>query len=114
MKLTELDAKFVRYETRNGSQQWTIPVEAFADAQGIMFLCPVCFTKNNGPVGTHLVDVTFEGRGAAADQGSHGTDGQPTRWAVSGDRFENLTTSPSVLLVGGCGWHGFITNGDVT
>ena len=136
MRLTELEPQFVRYETRiatrtrvlgdpatyksgdpteeiTGPEQWTIRVATFAEAQGVMFLCPVCFTKNAGPKGTHLVDVTFEDRGATPEQGSQGTNG-PTRWTVSGDSFENLTTSPSILLIGGCAWHGFITNGEIT
>ena len=31
----------------------------------------------------------------------------------TGDTFEALTLTPSVLRIGGCGWHGFITNGEV-
>lgn len=136
MRLTELEPCFVRYETHidtwrtaegevTGPREHTILrlVDAaglytgriyFADAQGIHFLCPVCFAKNGGAVGTHWCDVTFEGRGATPSQGSHGTDDAPTRWNVTGDSFENLSTTPSILLIGGCAWHGFITNGEVT
>ena len=35
-------------------------------------------------------------------------------WERTGDSFENLTLTPSILRIGGCGWHGFITNGEVT
>jgi hypothetical protein len=38
-------------------------------------------------------------------------------WQRTGETFETLTTTPSILRSkekGGCGWHGFITNGDVT
>lgn len=31
----------------------------------------------------------------------------------SGDTFENLTLSPSILRLNNCRWHGFITNGEV-
>lgn len=48
-------------------------------------------------------------------------DGQgpfdPKGWQRTGDTFETLTLTPSILRVrshGGCGWHGFITNGLVT
>lgn len=37
-------------------------------------------------------------------------------WARTGDTFETLTLTPSILrntAYGGCGWHGFITNGEV-
>jgi len=38
-------------------------------------------------------------------------------WQRTGDTFDTLTLTPSILRSrsrGGCGWHGFITNGDVT
>lgn len=37
-------------------------------------------------------------------------------WQRTGDTFETLTLTPSILrnpIRGGCGWHGFITNGEV-
>lgn len=36
-------------------------------------------------------------------------------WKRSGETFETLTLTPSVLRqgVGSCGWHGFITAGEV-
>jgi hypothetical protein len=131
MKLTELEPEFHRYESRGESigiqqqdgtvlgavkaTQYLVPVERLEDAQGIMFLCPVCFQKNGGNVGTHSVDVTFRDRGATDEQGSHNNEGKPSRWEVSGSGFADLTTNPSIHLAGpGCGWHGWIKNGDVT
>jgi len=43
--------------------------------------------------------------------------GPPTRtddhtWTRTGDTFETLTLTPSIQRVGGCGWHGHITNGE--
>lgn len=137
MRLVELDPRFVRYESRvgtwtrtvgdplfykpgdpteevTGPQVWTIPVETLADAQGIWFLCPACFVKNGGAVGTHSVDVTFADRGATDDQGSHNREGRPVRWRVSGIDFASLTLQPSIDLTPACTWHGFITNGEVT
>lgn len=42
-------------------------------------------------------------------------------WVREGDTFETLTLRPSIRRLasatspnGGCGWHGFITNGEVT
>lgn len=37
-------------------------------------------------------------------------------WRRTGDTFETLTLTPSILRTPpyGCGWHGFITNGAVT
>jgi hypothetical protein len=37
-------------------------------------------------------------------------------WNRTGDTFDTLTITPSILRskdLGGCGWHGFITNGEV-
>ena len=42
-------------------------------------------------------------------------DGEPT-WQRTGDTFETLTLHPSILRSpqkGGCGWHGWVTNGEV-
>jgi hypothetical protein len=36
-------------------------------------------------------------------------------WQRTGDTFETLTLTPSILRSkekGGCGWHGYITNGE--
>ena len=78
-----------------------------ADAQGVMFLCPVCFKKNGGPVGTESVLCWFKDRGVPADAFPG-----PGRWTASGTSFEDLTLSPSVN-VSNEHWHGFITNGEI-
>jgi hypothetical protein len=140
MKLTELEPQFIVYrekmergrfvkpgidpargnwtdddfEERDHMQQSYHHVDTLAEAQGIMFLCPICFVKNAGSIGTHLCQVTFSGRGVLDHQGCHGTEDKPTRWEVSGSGYEDLTTKPSIQLLGGCNWHGFITNGEVT
>ena len=46
-------------------------------------------------------------------------DGKPWReaspgWERIGDTFETMTLRPSIHRVGGCGWHGWIRNGEVT
>lgn len=137
MRLTDLEPTFVRYEMQTdtwtrvlgdpkthkpgdpteevtGPREHTILDVPFADAQGIQFLCPKCFLANDGTKGTHGIDVTFADRGVPDDMGAHNSAGKPTRWTVTGDRFENLTTTPSILIEGGCAWHGFITNGEIT
>lgn len=117
MRLVDLEPEFVRYRTDTGPsgvRQILSPAANLAEAQGVMFLCPVCFARNGGSVGTHLIAVTFHGRGATDDQGSRGRGGQPSRWHATGSSAEDLTLTPSIDLgPGGCGWHGFITNGDV-
>lgn len=130
MRLRDLDAYFVRYETRidtwhrvigdpatwksgdpvetvTGPREFTVRVETLAEAQGIWFQCPKCVAADG-----HYLDVSFEGRGVKDAQGSHGKDGSPTRWKVSGTNLDDLTTQPSILIEYPCGWHGYITNGD--
>ena len=137
MRLVELDPRLVRYETREepvevvqGDEatwrdrgcptntvvkpvQHIIIVPTLAEAQGLWFLCPKCFVANKGAIGTHQVDVAFEGRGALGDKGRMGWGGIPTRWELTGTGLQDLTLRPSILLVGGCAWHGYITNGEV-
>lgn len=38
---------------------------------------------------------------------------EPRGWQRTGDTFETLTLSPSVYRRKGCGWHGWIRNGEV-
>lgn len=121
MKLTELEPRFVRYERRYVNGVWGdyIPIaESIAEAQGIQFLCPSCFVRNNGAVGTHLIEVSFAGRGVADHQGSHNREGKPSRWTANGSGYSDLTTQPSILIDPAkptCdGWHGYITNGEVS
>lgn len=78
-----------------------------AQAHGIWFLCPTCFRKNGGPVGTEMVLVWFAGRPVPPEY-------EPkARWQVSGTSFDDLTLNPSIN-VDNEHWHGFIRNGEVT
>jgi hypothetical protein len=136
VRLTELEPRCIRYETRvekrtfclgdvatwkdgDPTEERVVPVryeirvDSFSEAQGIVFLCPLCFAKNSGSVGTHWCSVSFAERGVSSDEGTHNSEGSPVRWNVSGDSFDNLSTTPSILLQGGCNWHGYITNGEV-
>lgn len=38
---------------------------------------------------------------------------QSPNWQREGETFEALTLRPSILRRSGCGWHGFITNGEI-
>ncbi len=35
-------------------------------------------------------------------------------WQRTGVEFDSLTLTPSILRVGGCGWHGFVTKGGIS
>jgi hypothetical protein len=48
------------------------------------------------------------------DRGVPGNLRPSPRWIATGASLDDLTTKPSIQIVGGCAWHGFITNGEVT
>lgn len=89
-------------------------VATVAEADQIMFLCPLCFDRNGGSKGTHSVLVTFAGRNIPEGAGSRDSTGQPSRWNASGTNLADLVLTPSILLGAGqppergCHWHGFV------
>jgi hypothetical protein len=109
MKLTELEAKFIK-ATPTGSQD----VATLVEADGIIFLCPKCFIANDPKGGIHSVICWFVGK-VPDDRAP-----RPGRWTPSGTGLHDLTFIPppdavSVHLTGpGCGWHGHIRNGEAT
>lgn len=105
MKLTELKPEFLKIESERSYRK----TDDIKEADGVFFLCPVCFKKNNGEKGTHYaicwrphVPFTFKP--------------VPGRWEFSGTGYEDLTLingSSSILFQGGCGAHFFIKNGEI-
>jgi hypothetical protein len=99
---------------KTGPVEYLVVVDALAEADGVMFLCPKCFAKNTGPVGTHRVICWF------VDRVPDDVDPKPGRWTPRGTGLSDLTFVPSadrshsVLLTGGCGWHGFVASGDAS
>ena len=136
MRLSQLEAVFVKFDRRvetrkrvreGAGDNWTesdvydftgpvdyqTDVATLAEADGIRFLCPKCYQVNGGNAGTHPVVCWFEGK--VPDDAAP----RPGRWKPVGTGIEDLTFVPgaksnSVLLLGGCAWHGFVTNGDAT
>jgi hypothetical protein len=106
VKLADLDAKFLKVDSETSYHE----VESLTEADGVIFLCPKCFAANKGPVGTHSVICWFKGKVSDAMRPA------PGRWNPSGTGLDDLTFVPpgavSVLLMGGCNWHGFIRNGE--
>lgn len=101
LKLSDLEPSWVRL-TDSGFEL----VPEASTAQGVMFLCPECYRRNSGPVGTHIVVCWFRDRGVPGEA----TPG-PGRWHASGNSLDDLTLSPSIS-VPGC-WHGFIRSGTI-
>lgn len=116
MKLSELNPEFLKREDDHSFRF----VDTIAEASGIMFLCPRCWTRNKGPQGTHFVICW----GPSVPQSTTPAGG---RWALVGSGFHDLSLvagSSSVLLPGPktdeerekgspCGWHGFVKNGEI-
>lgn len=105
MRLTDLEPWWLK---RVDDTHFRI-VDSKAEADGVDFLCPKCFAANGGRVGTHRVTCW----NPSVPQTTSPT---PGRWDLQGTGFNDLTLvagSSSVLLIGGCAWHGFITNGEI-
>lgn len=123
MRLTNLEPEWINYNpATKGHRRYSdthshviydpaddapFSAEPFTEAQGITFLCPTCFVKNGGAVGTEHVLLWFKGVPPEADQPGNG------RWDASGTSFNDLTLSPSVN-VDHEHWHGWIKNGEVS
>lgn len=107
MRFTDLDPQFIHVndETKLTRLQ---KVETLQEANGVLFGCPGCYVKNgNSMIGTHRVLCLDPSIPVEWGQG-------PGRWPMTGTGLLDLTLTPSVLLLGGCGWHGFVTNGEVS
>jgi hypothetical protein len=107
-KLSELNGKLVRMIP--GKRQSWREEKDIRKADGVQYLCPVCFHRNGGSKGTESILNWFLGRGVPASW----TPG-PGRWNVKGTGLDDLTFvepgSYSVNITGH--WHGFVENGTV-
>ena len=105
MKITDLDATFIKREDSHNFRM----VDTIGEADGVEFLCPMCFKENNGPVGTHAVICW-------SPSVPQDTSPTPGRWSMQGTGLHDLTLvagSSSVLLKGGCQAHFFVRNGEI-
>src|SRR5574342_554084 len=92
MRLTELEPSFLKRLDDKTFRRNT----PFAEADGIIFLCPKCFVANKGPIGTHSV-ICWRPHVPQT------TTPVPGRWEFQGTGFDDLTLvagSSSVLLHG--------------
>lgn len=111
MRLEDLDAEFFRWDVKGVTHVEIPTVGTLAEAQGVMFDCPVC--ESSG----HSIMVGFRDRGVPPDQGTRDAAGNQTLWTVAGGTgLHDLTLTPSIDCTPSnpaC-WHGFITNGEIT
>lgn len=83
-------------------------VDNLADADRVSFLCPKCFSNNGGRVGTHWIAIDLAGRRTPDKDCVRNSEGHPVRWEFTGTCLEDLALSPSIQVIGGCNWHGFV------
>lgn len=116
MRLLALAPQFIAYVQRNDEgvlRNFSVLVRTLAEADGLWFRCPVCMTDGKGlPRHAHRVKCWFEGR--VPDSAIPG----PGRWNPRGHGYKDLSFVPgansrSVLLMGHCAAHFFITDGEV-
>jgi hypothetical protein len=109
MKLSELQPKFLKVETDVLRRY----VDTIQEADGIIFLCPVCWKKNKGPVGTESI-ICWK-PSVPQTVGPKGG-----RWNLVGTGFHDLSLvagSSSILIRNADKsehWHGLIKNGEVS
>ena len=105
LPLSRLEPQFLKLQ---GTKLWTY-TEDIKEADGICFLCPVCFMTNDGPIGTHSV-ICWQPK-VPPDLGP-----KPGRWLFNGTGYDDLMLvagSSSIKLNGGCNAHFFIRDGQV-
>lgn len=132
MRLRNLDAQFVgEYGPKTDEHGTYIGwrfVPSIEGAQGLWFQCPLCavgkeYGEEDGRghwKGAHGVLCWFRNpRGAERVPDS--AEPGPGRWWAEGTSIEDLSftfgeppMAKSVALLGGCSWHGYITNGEAT
>lgn len=122
MRLRELDASFVGEANEKGFRH----LDGIDGAQGVMFQCPKCAGQcQSGEedgrkffIGAHYILCWFRNPINALPV-PDSLDPKPGRWNAKGTGLDDLTFVPpgsvSVLLQGaGCGYHGFIRDGEAT
>ena len=104
----DLDPYFISLpDIKTGAFQ---KVKFIENASGVSFLCPKCFLDNKGKKHTHRIIIWEE-------KCPEENIGKRNKWIFDGVDIVTLTLnahgSRSVLLVGGCAAHFFVTNGTV-
>lgn len=122
--LRELNAFFVQFKRdavdptqwidgvlhTDGFRTLYTPVASLAEAHGIWFDCPLCANNQKA----HGVCVWFVGSPVPSDVGCNSAN-VAVRWqaARTSTSLDDLVLTPSILLQGGCNWHGWVGSAGV-
>lgn len=105
MRLVDLNPQFYGYGGEGISDKYGNPSH---ERTGIGLLCDCPCGKCGNLLGVPFANP-IDGQPPPGSLGPRG-------WERTGETFDTLTLSPSILrnrAKGGCGWHGFIRNGEV-
>ena len=100
VEFSQLEPQYVT-PTPDGFQT----VDTIEAAQGVMFLCPKCYSID--PESAHYILCWSPSVPRNILPG-------PGRWAIEGTNFSDITLkapSSSIAISHGCMWHGFVQNG---
>jgi len=117
MRLSDLDPRFVGAGGDGVFDKNGAPVP-YRRGVGLSFLCPCdpCAAQRTGDRDKDFHLRVFVEFSNPLDGGApHRSDCHT--WLRTGETFDRMTLRPSILSTkekGGCGWHGFVTNGEVT
>ncbi len=100
MRLTELDPRFSSSGGEGIKDKDGNPVPK-REGVGLLCDCPKCG-------GNHPLFVPF----ANPLDGGPSTHPDISSWKRTGDNFATMTLTPSIRRLD-CGWHGFITDGNI-
>jgi hypothetical protein len=93
VKLTDLNPKFLQTHGDDATE-----------GMGVQLNCP-CGKADED----HRLYVPFSNPIGPGPK----TTGMIRGWHRTGDTFETLSTTPSILRMDDCKWHGYITNGEI-
>lgn len=114
MRFDELQPEFLRYEA-DDDRIFLPHTDDIAIAQGVGFLCPVCFAANGGPRRTHSIICWSRSRSRGVPDSA---EPGPGRWLLIGNGYGDPSLvgdggSNSVQINTGCKAHFFVTNGEI-
>lgn len=111
MTLAELDPTFLKILDEKTYQM----MDKIQEADGVQFLCPVCYDTNKGKVGTHSIICWKPTLPLKGQPGGH--DPGPGRWEMKGTGYHDLSlvagSSSVFLTTAECKAHFFVENGRI-